>query len=94
MSKFKGILNAAREREPEPEPEKETVTQPPASEKAKPKLGRPTGKRSNPNYEQVTAYIQKDTYKEVKIQLLADGQNQDFSELVQGLLEQWLKSRS
>ncbi|PSB27551.1 KilA-N domain-containing protein [Chlorogloea sp. CCALA 695] len=58
------------------------------------KRGRPKGKRSHPDYEQVTAYIKKDTYQEIKISLLREGQKREFSELVQELLEDWLKSRT
>jgi len=47
------------------------------------------GKRSDPAYEQVTAYIRKETYRQVKMRLLAqDGS--DFSTLLQELLEAWL----
>ncbi len=100
MSKFKEILDAAREREPEPDnniqPEIdmqaiETKSVEPAP---KQKLGRPKGKRSDPDYEQVTAYVKKETYTATKIALLSEGNKQEFSQLVQELLEQWLKSRS
>lgn len=93
-SKFKGLLDAAKGREPEEqEPE---VNQPQLLEEAEqsPKRGRPLGKRSHPNYEQVTAYIKKDTYQEIKISLLREGQKREFSELIQELLEDWLKSRT
>jgi hypothetical protein len=53
--------------------------------------GRPKGKRSNPDYEQVTAYIRKGTYKATKRALLDDASERQFSELVQELLEQWLQ---
>ncbi|MGB3691776.1 MAG: hypothetical protein WA999_03540 [Spirulinaceae cyanobacterium] len=74
MSKFKGIFDAAKDKE----------------EKPSPKKGRPKGKRSNPNYEQVSAYIKKQTYTKVKIALLEQGKEQDFSELVETLLNEWL----
>ena len=57
MSKFKGIFDAANDKE----------------EKTTPKKGRPKGKRSNPDYEQVSAYIKKQTYTKVKIALLEQG---------------------
>ncbi|MBD2616244.1 hypothetical protein H6G94_34225 [Nostoc punctiforme FACHB-252] len=113
MSKFKGLLDAVKGGEPEPEPEQpkqELKTQQPEvrqSQKLKPekvtepqgepKRGRPKGKRSDSNYEQVTAYIRKDTHTAVKIELLKESQNgqkQEFSELIQELLDEWLKSRS
>ena len=92
-SKFKGLLDAAKAKEPEEqEPE---VNQPQIVEETEPpKRGRPKGKRSHPDYEQVTAYIKKDTYQEIKITLLREGQKREFSELIQELLDDWLKSRS
>ena len=80
-SKFKGLLDAAREREPEP------------VAKQQPVRGRPRGKRSNPDYEQVTAYIRRDTYTEVKIALLQQGEGQEFSELVEQMLTEWLSTQ-
>ena len=55
--------------------------------------GRPSGKRSNPEYEQVTAYIRSETYAQTKIALLKEGKRRDFSGLVEELLGEWLKSR-
>lgn len=49
------------------------------------------GKSSNPNYQQVLSYVRRDTYKAVRRQLL-DESNSDFSELVETLLSNWLKS--
>ncbi len=92
-SKFKGLLDAAKSREPEEQ--EEQVNQPQlVAESEPPKRGRPKGKRSHPDYEQVTAYIKKDTYQEIKISLLREGQRREFSELVQELLEDWLKLRT
>jgi hypothetical protein len=56
------------------------------------RLGRPPGKRSDPEFEQVTAYIRKETHQAVKIELLKSGR-QEFSELVEVLLQQWFKTR-
>ncbi len=93
-SKFKGLLDAAKSKESEPE---ELEAKPPqlVEDVEQPlKRGRPKGKRSHPDYEQVTAYIKKDTYQEIKISLLREGQKREFSELIQELLEDWLKSRT
>lgn len=56
------------------------------------KKPRATGKRSNPNYEQVGAYIPKEIHKEVK-KLLLDEDDLDFSDLVGTLLKQWLSNK-
>ena len=58
-----------------------------------PKRGRPKGKRSDPNYEQVTAYIKKETYRQIKIALLQQEDVQDFSELVEKLLAEFLSTQ-
>ncbi|HEY9879659.1 MAG TPA: hypothetical protein V6D29_14470 [Leptolyngbyaceae cyanobacterium] len=50
-----------------------------------------TGKRSDPDYTQVGAYIPKTLNKEVK-RLLVDA-DQDFSELMTELLENWVKQQ-
>jgi hypothetical protein len=57
------------------------------------KMGRPKGKRSDPDFEQVTAYIKSATYTNVRIELLKEGQRREFSELVQHLLDDWIQSR-
>jgi DNA gyrase/topoisomerase IV subunit B len=56
-----------------------------------PRRGRPNGKRSNENFRQVTAYIGTETYKQTKMKLLANDNKQEFSELVDELLNRWLK---
>lgn len=55
------------------------------------KRGRPRGKRSHPDFEQVSAYISKSTHLSVKIALLQEGRGREFSELVEELLGQWLQ---
>lgn len=52
--------------------------------------GRPPGKRSNPDFEQVTIYIRKKTHQDAKITLLKSGERQEFSELIEALLGDWL----
>ena len=83
MTKFKGLLEATK------------IDRPDAEEGflkwVPPKRGRPPGKRSHPDFEQITAYIRKDTHRAVKIELLKNGRK-EFSELVEELLHQWLKS--
>lgn len=70
---------------------------PPTTKAAKPtkpngQAGRPAGKRSDPEYTQVTAYIRTGTHKETKIALLNEGRDREFSELVQDLLQKWLQA--
>ena len=91
-SKFQGIIDHAKGRVPET-PAEEPPPPSPALAPAK-KRGRPSGKRSDAEFVQVTAYIHKDRHREVKIALLKSGKDKDFSELVDSLLAGWLKSRT
>ena len=89
MSKFQGLIDAANSREdPAAKPAPLVM-----STKRRGR-GRPRGKRSDPNFEQVTTYIRKHTHQGVKIALLQEGRGQEFSELVEDLLAKWLKARS
>ena len=106
-SKFRGIFDAAHEPEPEPEPGPEPGppahppagntnpgNAPPSAVSAGRRVGRPpVGKKSDPSYTQVTAYVRRDLYRDVRIALLQDGSGQDFSELVDQLLQRWRDER-
>lgn len=56
--------------------------------------GRPSGKRSDPDYVGFTTYIRKDTHHEVKLVLLREKKGRELSELVEDLLSHWLKTQS
>ncbi len=64
------------------------------------RTGRPaTGKKSDPNYRQVTAYVRKDLYRNVTDALYdqargRDTKRKEFSELVDELLERWWQERT
>lgn len=90
MSKFKHILAAAKQRESETPQTKITPDNLPTPKKR----GRPKGKRSDPDYEQVTAYIKKDTYRQIRIALISSPDSQDFSELVEQLLADFLRTQN
>jgi hypothetical protein len=98
MSKFDAIMKAKRG-EPEPA-EAPSASKPEPPSPALPeapvprKRGRPPGKRSSEDHEQVTAYIRRETHLKVKMALLQDGEVQDFSELIEGLLGKWIGSRT
>ena len=53
------------------------------------KVGRPPGKKSDPDYAQVTVYLRKDNHLAAKKRLLDDGK--EFSELVNELVTAWLE---
>jgi hypothetical protein len=84
VTKFKGLLEATKIHRPDTEGESLLNWVPP-------RRGRPLGKRSHPDFEQITAYIRKHTHHAAKITLLKNG-GKEFSELVEELLNQWLKS--
>jgi hypothetical protein len=86
-------LGAVEVEETAPEPIR-PEPQSDSSETQPPKRGRPKGKRSDPDYEQVTAYIKKETYRQSKIALLQQGEVQDFSLLVEQLLSEWLSTQN
>ncbi len=50
------------------------------------------GMRRDPNYQQITAYLPKDLYYELKVALVQD--RKQLSELFNELAEQWLKARA
>ena len=54
---------------------------------------RPPGKRRHPDFEQVTAYIRKETHHQVKLALLRELKCRQFSDLVEELLSSWLKNQ-
>jgi hypothetical protein len=57
------------------------------------KMGRPAGKRSDPEFTQVTAYIRSQTYRDVKVALLMAEDQQEFSQLMETLLSEWLSTQ-
>jgi len=73
-------------------------TMPPSAERnearasiQKGRAGREPGKRSNPEYKQFSVLLKKRTHMQTSHMLDILGGGQDISELVQQLLEQWLK---
>lgn len=50
-----------------------------------------TGKRSNPDWELISAYMRKGTYRRVRQALLDQDPKMDFSDLIEGLCAEWLE---
>jgi hypothetical protein len=94
-NRFKDVISAARSQQQpvvqQDAPRPVLPTAPPqASQPAK--RGRPAnGKRTNPDYEQVAAYIPKELHRRVKIRLLETAEDENFSDLVEWLLTQWMQ---
>lgn len=78
-SKFAGLLRSRHDSETEPTA----------------KRGRPggKGKRLNPDYSQVTAYIPTKLHDETKINLIRQGSG-EFSKLVEELLVEWNRKQA
>jgi hypothetical protein len=89
LSKFDKLLSTAKGRDKTSAKKSSQSSEAPAKRR-----GRPTGKRSDPDFEQTTAYIRKDTHHNVKIALLMEGEGREYSELVEELLSKWLKTHS
>jgi len=103
-SKFAALLESRRTETPEEAKPTESIsvdeqksTEEPMqiSKPDKRPRGRPggQGKRANPDYTQVTAYIPENLHLETKIKLLLNGKR-EFSELIEELLEQWNRTHS
>lgn len=98
-SKFSGILDAAKGRETSPETSSKATSKSsgkrssqPADKKVEAKSTRKKpGKSRDPDYEQVTTYLQKTTHQAAKIALIQEDTGRDFSDLIEDLVADWLK---
>jgi ABC-type phosphate transport system auxiliary subunit len=72
MSKFKGLDVLKQESEP-----RQSVKSP-----------RLIGKRQNPAYQQISAYVRRDLYDSIRRELV--GQSQDFSDLLESWMQDWV----
>lgn len=61
-------------------------------ESSTPKKRKSTGKRTDPAYKQVGAYVKKDTYLQIQ-KLLLEHPDKDFSDLVEELLSAYLDNQ-
>jgi hypothetical protein len=50
-------------------------------------------RRGNPNYQQVSGYIRKETHASVKIALIREGAGRDLSDVLEELLTKWLEEQ-
>jgi hypothetical protein len=93
MSKFKDLFQEAKRTEQSPakeQPAKRAVKK--TTTKAASVKARPTGRRSDPSYIGVFAYIPKAVNEDVKEKLFKR-KDLDFSSLVEDLLSQWLSKQ-
>jgi hypothetical protein len=83
MPKFKGLELLREESGP-----RETENENPSLVA---KTARPIGKRQNPAYQQISAYVRRDLYERVRRELI--GKTDDFSDLLESWMQQWLSKR-
>ena len=57
-------------------------------------VGRPPGKRSDPNYKQYSVLLKRQTHRKVSSLLRDRESEQDVSELVEQLLDKWLAEQA
>jgi hypothetical protein len=104
MGKYKGLLEDIKEKQAGALPASVTAPPSPALPPAaaetpkrsddRRRPGRPKGgKSSDPDFVQVTAYVEETVHLAVKKALL-DMKDTDFSDLVNDLLKRWVKSRT
>jgi hypothetical protein len=79
----------ARTEQPPPAPAP-GAEPPPALPPGRRRPGRPSGKKSDPAFEQVTAYVPRDLYGKVRGELWSHHGRKEFSHLVGELLAEWL----
>ena len=87
--KFTGISAAIKEAQQYPQAADRVEVRPPVA--APTSKGRAPGKRSDPAWKQHTVMLKRETHLEATDLLRRQEDGQDISELLQGLLEQWVK---
>ncbi|MBD1837231.1 hypothetical protein [Coleofasciculus sp. FACHB-501] len=101
-SMFKSLLNQARSKDEQTEAEisiEPAPLSPPETVEPR-KAGRPRGRRSNPDFTQISALIPYDLLLEVQTELLKEKKEKrqrqgelNLSSLIEALLNDWLKKR-
>lgn len=86
MSKFDGLLSVKTKQDTK----RGIKTQPEVVAAQKNGKLKTPGKRSDPSYTQITAYIKKDTHENVMREIY---KRQEFSELIEELLTDWMKNK-
>ena len=82
-----GKLPPSAEQPEKPRPRRSAPSAPATAPR---KVGRPPGKKSDPDYSQVTVYLRKANHLAAKKRLIDDGK--EFSELVDDLVSTWLQN--
>lgn len=91
MSRFKTVIEAHKEvnaTSAEPTAKTKRAKKSASPKPAPKKVGRPPGKRTNPDYQSVTTFLHKQTYLDAQKALI--DQQRGFGDLVDELLQDWL----
>lgn len=89
MSSKYAALKSMRDRRAQEAQETADQAMAAGPEEPRRRVGRPPGKRSNPDYQQVTVLLHSQTYLEARKRLLDE--RKEVSELMNELLDAWLK---
>lgn len=76
-NRFDALLGAARQQEQTPAPVEQKLTK--------------KSKSTDPDYVRTTVYLPKRLHKQLKV--AAADEEREMSEILEGLVEQWLKNR-
>jgi hypothetical protein len=98
-SKFSGLFTDRLKEPPEPTPGRNEApavatpapAPPPVSKAPKKDIGRPRGKTSNPEFKKRTVVMREDLHFDATDILHQQRKGQDLSDLINGLLETWVK---
>lgn len=88
QSKFRGALAKLKERPAEQGRQPPPII-PASAEQPRP-IGRPPGKRSDPDFEKTTVLLRKQTKKRANRKLEDEDAGQDLSDLIEQLLSKWI----
>ena len=91
-SKFAGLFDERLNKLPPPSHRRESVRK--ASKEERKSPGRKPGKRSHPDYKPHTVLLKKQVHRQATARLREREGNPDLSELLNQLLEDWLKKPS
>ena len=84
-SRFAALTKIQEESEPRQRQEAEIRETTPA------RVQRPIGKRQNPAYQQISAYVRRDLYDMIRRELVS--KTEDFSDLLEQWMEHWKRSK-
>jgi len=91
-SKFSGIFQRGHTPEATTEPQPERIEKAPAKRAARP-VGRPPGKRSDPEWKQFSVLLKLRTQREATAILREKDEGLDLSGLIENLLNSWIKKQ-